>query len=119
MKLSPILNGMTNGSNCIGFIFLKRLAGQADDVSGIHSPGTNQGALSAKHAFPYFPEYLIIFTSSYQQVQLTQAETGKCSGGACCRAAAAFYAKSEAGLSFCNITGKPSVVGSEIYLASF
>ena len=99
-------------------VFTKRLACKADHVPGIHSPWAHECAFSAEHAFFYFPEYLIILSPSYKEVQFTETETGKRSGGAGGRAASAFNTKPEAWFHGGDIGGKPPVVCSEINLSA-
>jgi hypothetical protein len=110
MKYRPILNGITNGSNCIIVRFLKCLASQYDNVSCINSAGTNENAFSTKHAFLYILSYHIVFSSFNENIQLPEAEPRKVSGGACGAASTAFYAKPETRFPFIDILGNPPVV---------
>jgi hypothetical protein len=119
MKYSPILNGMTNGSNCICRIFLKSLTGQGYNVAGIDPPWTHKNAFAAKHAFLYALAYFLILSSFQKDLKFPQTKIGKISGRAGCRAASAFDANPETRFPFRNKISYMPAIGIVVDLASF
>jgi hypothetical protein len=98
---------------------LKSLARQGYNIAGIYPSRAHQGALTAKHTFAYILSYFFIFPPFQKDMELPQAETGKITGCARCRAASAFDAYPETRFPFSDKIGYMPAVGIIVNLTSF
>jgi hypothetical protein len=98
---------------------LKSLACQGYNVAGIDPPWAHKSAFAAKHTFLYVLAYFLILPSFHQDLEFPQAETGKITGRASCRAASAFDANPETRFPFRNKFSYMPAVGIVVDLASF
>ena len=98
-----MLNGMTNGSNCILLIVFKGLPRQKYNIPGIYPLWTNQCAFPAQHTLLNAFQDLIILSALYQDMKLAKTEFCYVSCCACGRTAAALYTNPEAWLPFKDI----------------
>ena len=119
MKYKPILNGITNGSNCIIVIILKCPSCQNNYISCINPAGTNKSTFSAQHTLSYVMPYLIIFTPFYENMKFSEAESGKIAGCACCGTTTTLNTQPETWFPLINIFCYPPVVGFIVDLTSF
>lgn len=73
----PIVNGKTNMSNGVGFIFHQGFASVKNDVTNVDAARTNECAFSAKHTAVNLFSELGIIAALQQGVQAANVECGQ------------------------------------------